>query len=69
MSPTNIIIASLLIPIIGAVLIWIVGRQPNVRETVTIITSVLLFSSVVQVLPNISNGERPELLLLNVAPG
>jgi multicomponent Na+:H+ antiporter subunit D len=68
-SPTNIIIASLLIPIIGAVLIWIVGRQPNVRETVTIITSVLLFSSVVQVLPNISNGERPELLLLNVAPG
>ena len=69
MSPYSIIIASLLIPTLGAVLIWLFGRQKNIRETVTIITSVLLFSNVVQILPAISNGERPELLVLNVAPG
>lgn len=69
MNPTDAMIAALLIPVVGAALIALVGRWPNLRETVTLITAVLLFATVLQLVPNVMNGGRPEVMALVVAPG
>lgn len=68
MDATNAIIAALLIPVAGAVLIALAGRWPNLRETITLTTAVLLFASVTQILPDVLAGGRPAVLALNVAP-
>ena len=62
-------IAALLVPVAGAVLIALTGRHPNLRETVTMATAVLLFAAVTQIVPNVMDGGRPEVLALTVAPG
>jgi multicomponent Na+:H+ antiporter subunit D len=62
-------IAALLIPVVGAALIALTGRQPNLRETVTLVTAVLLFAAVVQIVPDVADGGRPEVMALSVAPG
>jgi multicomponent Na+:H+ antiporter subunit D len=62
-------IVALLIPVVGAALIALTGRQPNLRETVTLVTAVLLFAAVVQIVPDVADGGRPEVMALSVAPG
>ncbi|NKB49833.1 MAG: monovalent cation/H+ antiporter subunit D family protein [Alphaproteobacteria bacterium] len=62
-------IAALLIPLVGAVLIVLTGRQPNLRETVTLVTALLMFASVTQIVAGVIDGGRPEVFALDVAPG
>jgi multicomponent Na+:H+ antiporter subunit D len=62
-------IAALLIPVVGAALIALTGRWPNLRETVTLVTALLLFAAVTQIMPDVMNGGRPEVMALSVAPG
>ena len=69
MSPTAAIIAALLIPTIGACLIALAGRWPNLREAVTLITAVLLFAAVVQIASEVMDGGRPAVSVLTVADG
>lgn len=60
---------SILIPTVGAVLIALTGKFPNLRETVTLVTAVSLFITVLHLLEPVLNGERPELVLLEMFPG
>ncbi len=69
MSPTDAIIAALLIPVAGAALIALAGRWPNLREAITLVTAVALFATVLQLLPGVIDGGRPEVMVLDVAPG
>ncbi len=69
MTPTTAIIAALLIPTIGAGLIGLAGRWPNLREAVTLTTAVLLFAAVVQIVPAVVDGGRPAVSALVVAEG
>jgi multicomponent Na+:H+ antiporter subunit D len=69
MSPEIAIALSMIIPLVGATLIGFCGRWPNLRETVTIVTSVALFATVVTILPDVLAGGRPELALLEMLPG
>ncbi len=69
MSPTDALIAALLVPTAGAVLIALVGRWPNLRETVTLVTALLLFAAVLQIAPSVMDGGRPAVSALVVAPG
>ena len=69
MSPEIAIALSMIIPLVGAALIGFCGRWPNLRETVTIVTSVALFAAVVTILPDVLAGGRPELVLLEMLPG
>ena len=57
------------IPLIGAFLIVLTGRRPNLRETVTMLTAAALFLSVVSLTPAVLGGERPSLLIWNILPG
>lgn len=69
MSPADHILLALAIPSIGAVLIALTGKQRNLRETVTIVTAVLLFANVLQLLPEVLADRRPVLDGFVVTPG
>lgn len=69
MNPADHILLALLIPIVGAILIALTGRNANLREAVTLITAGLLFLNVLQLLPAVLAGGRPELAGFEVTPG
>ncbi len=69
MSAQTAILAALLLPLIGALGIALAGKAPNLREAITLVTSVLLFACVAQLLDPVLAGERPELLLFELLPG
>jgi multicomponent Na+:H+ antiporter subunit D len=60
---------SIAIPLIGALAIVAVGRHANLRESVTLITAVLLFWTVAGITPEVLGGARPSLVLWSIFPG
>jgi multicomponent Na+:H+ antiporter subunit D len=70
MSPDLLILAALGVPLTGAVLIGVTGRvSANLRETVTLVTSLGLIYCVWSLLPGVYQGERPAVSLIEVLPG
>jgi multicomponent Na+:H+ antiporter subunit D len=69
MSAAELIAAALLVPPVGASLIAACGHRPNLRETMTLVTSVALFAAVLALLPRVLDGDRPELVLVEMLPG
>lgn len=69
MSGEFLIAAALLVPATGAALIAASRRWPNLREALTLATSVALFAVVLALLSLVLEGERPELRVLEMLPG
>ena len=69
MSMETALLATLVLPLVGMVLIWLTGTSPNLREGVTLVTAVALFAIVLALLDAVMAGEAPELTLLEVMPG
>ena len=70
MNMESLILAALIVPLAGALLIGLAGRiSPNLRELVTLTTSGLLIFCVWSLLPAIYQGDRPGLQLAEVLPG
>jgi multicomponent Na+:H+ antiporter subunit D len=69
MTGGELILAALVIPTLGSVAIALCNRQPNAREAVTLVTSVVLFMCVASLLPAVLAGERPQLHLLEPLAG
>ena len=65
----TLIAAALGIPLAGALLIAACHRRPNLRESVTLVTSLLLFLDVAALLQPVLDGERPSLQWIEVLPG
>ncbi len=63
------LVAALLVPWAGAALIGACGHRPNLREAMTLLTALVLFLSVLQLLPGVLAGERPQLVVLEMLPG
>ena len=66
------ILVALVLPLAGALGIALAGRRSNVsnlRESITLVTAVVLFGTVLQLLDPVLAGERPELLLFELLPG
>ncbi|MEP3891177.1 MAG: proton-conducting transporter membrane subunit [Hellea sp.] len=57
----------LIIPLIAAVIIPLVGKKPNIRETVTLIAGVLLLANVIGLISMVAAGDRPEMHLFTFA--
>ncbi len=68
MSSELIIIACLIVPIIGALLIISTGRWSNIRETVTLFTATTLFLFVASLYPEVIAGDRPEITVGEMIP-
>ncbi len=69
MSPELAIWLSLAIPLVGAPLIVVFRKVPNQREAVTLVTAVLLFLVVAQLIPVVMAGGRPTVTLFEMLPG
>jgi multicomponent Na+:H+ antiporter subunit D len=66
----NAILLAMVVPLAGALLIALAGRiGPNVRESMTLLTSVTLIGVVWSLLPDIFAGARPGVTLTEVLPG
>jgi len=68
MSVEISLLLSISIPIIGAVLIAAAHNRPNLRETISVISSLALFGIVLTLLPEVLAGNRPSLTLVNITP-
>jgi multicomponent Na+:H+ antiporter subunit D len=62
-------IAALAVPLVGALLIVLAGRKPNLRDAVTLITATTLFLCVVSLTPDVLAGARPRVALAHILPG
>jgi multicomponent Na+:H+ antiporter subunit D len=68
-SPEVLVLAAVTIPFVGALLIPIFHRVPNLREAVTLATAGALFITVASLLGPVLSGARPEALNIQVVPG
>ncbi len=70
MSAPDLIWLALLLPLLGTVGIVLAGRvDANLRETVTLVTAAALAGTVWSLIPDLMDGARPELSLVEVVPG
>jgi len=68
-SPQTSIALSVLMPFLAALGIGLCGRWPNLRESVTVVASLVTFGLVLGLAPGVMGGARPELFALQVVPG
>ena len=69
MDAPQLIAASILLPLVGTVLIWMSGSRPNQRDFVTVVVSILTFLCVLQLLPVVLAGGTPTLFVTEILPG
>jgi len=59
---------ALLLPAVGAVLVALTGRWPNIREAVTLTTAIFTAAVVCSLVEPVMSGSRPALLLAEIMP-
>jgi multicomponent Na+:H+ antiporter subunit D len=69
MSSGLVAAGALLVPLAGALLIWMSRAHPNQREAVTLLTAAVLLGLVSSLLPEVLAGGRPSVVLLQILPG
>ena len=69
LEPSQLIALSIVVPFIGALLVIATGRFPNLRETVTLLTAVILFSIVLAITDYTFNGVALKSDLIEIFPG
>jgi len=57
------------VPMLGALLIVLLGRWPNAREAATLLTAAALFALVIGLLPEVLAGNQEQIVLLATLPG
>ena len=69
MSDPLLLVLIVLTPLIGAILVIITGRWPNLREAVSLATGAILVTEVALLAPAVLAGETPGVLLAIPVPG
>ena len=68
MNTDMALIWALAVPLVGAALIGLTGRHPNLRESVTLITATILLITVLIITQSVLSGGRPSVVLFNLIP-
>lgn len=68
-SPERLVLLAVLAPFVGALLIPLFHKLPNLRETVTLATAGVLCVAVLGLLTPVLDGARPEVNVIEVASG
>lgn len=68
-DPGFAIVLSLWVPLLGCLAIWLLDKQPNLREAATLVTGAVLLVLTITVFLAVGNGERPEYQLIEVIGG
>ena len=69
MSGEALILAAIVVPLAGALMVAVSGRWPNLREAATLTAAAGLFLTVLAILPPVLAGGRPAVSLITVLPG
>lgn len=69
LTPEQLLLLAMALPLIGSIGILLTGRYPNIREGVTLTTALALLVTVFSLIPVIMAGGRPEITLLEMLPG
>jgi len=69
MNPETLLLLCILLPFVGAIGILLTGRWPNLRESLSLVTSLALLVSVLSLLPTVLAGDQLSVILLDIAPG
>ncbi|HRD91739.1 MAG TPA: proton-conducting transporter membrane subunit [Accumulibacter sp.] len=64
-----LVLAAFALPAVGSVAIALCGRRPQLRETATLATAVLLLWCTLSLLPTVLAGGRPGVRLFELLPG
>jgi multicomponent Na+:H+ antiporter subunit D len=67
--PERLVLLAVLAPFVGAVIIPLCHKVPNLRETVTLATAGTLCIAVASLLAPVLDGARPDAQVIEVAPG
>ena len=67
-APETHVALAIILPVLGAIGIALCNAVPNIRETVTLVTSVLLCLNVFSLLPVILSGVEPTVVLVQIMP-
>ncbi|CAG0907983.1 unnamed protein product, partial [Cyprideis torosa] len=65
----TVLLVALLIPLLGAIGVMFLGKRENVREAVSSISSLLLFITVLSLIPEIRQGNTLICPLFTILPG
>ena len=69
LSPEGLVLWAMIIPFVGALVIPLCDKIPNLRETVTLVTAGALCLAVSCLLGPVLDGARPRADVIQVAPG
>ncbi|MEZ5786531.1 MAG: proton-conducting transporter membrane subunit [Xanthobacteraceae bacterium] len=69
LTPDQLVLLAVLTPFVGALIIPLFHRFPNLRETVTLTTAIVLFVLVASLLNPVLAGARPEFHVITVTRG
>lgn len=69
MTPETALPLTIVIPLVGALLVALTGRAPNLRETMTLVTGIALLIIVSTLVPPVLSGAVPEIVLVSTLPG
>ncbi|WP_304440843.1 proton-conducting transporter membrane subunit, partial [Oleiphilus sp. HI0128] len=68
-EPSQLITLSILVPFIGALIVIATGKNPNIREAVTLSTAAILFSIVLAITDYTFQGVALKLDVIDLFPG
>ena len=68
-EPSQLICLSILVPLVGALLVVATGKSPNLREAITLITALVLFSIVLAITDYTFLGTELRLDVIELFPG
>lgn len=68
-APETTLLLALGLPLAGALGIILFRRKQNLREGVTLVTSLILLVTVFSLIPDILSGKQPSVKLLEMLPG
>lgn len=68
-EPSQLITLSILVPLLGALLVVVTGKIPNLREAVTLTTAAVLFTIVLAITDLVFAGTSMTLHVIDIFPG
>lgn len=69
LAPYQFMLIAMILPLIGAALIRLTDKAPNIRETITILTSITTFTCVLNLLPHVMQNGNISYTIAELVPG
>ncbi|MDH3360363.1 MAG: monovalent cation/H+ antiporter subunit D family protein [Desulfobulbaceae bacterium] len=66
---TSKLLIALMVPLVGSIVVMLTGKQPNVREACSFVSSVIMFLIVASMIPAVLAGHKLLFPIFHILPG